>query len=212
MNVRVTIGLAVALLIVILVGVLVAVNRRGGTPSQVQPVRDAIYSIPEGSITSVSITKDTKKAVYVKDAAGMFHFDSASGEPVFQDRWSGVTLLLSGPRYSRLLVSQATNVSEYGLDRPTFVITVGLEGSRTLELRLGNRTPQEGAYYVQVKDNPAVYLLDVTFGQVIERLVNDPPHQPTPTPLPATVTAVASARETATAQASTATPAATAKP
>lgn len=184
MNLRVTIGLGIALVIVILVGVLIAVSGGDETPKQVEPQRDAIYSVPERNIDSVTITHDATKLAFVKDANGTFHFDTMNGEAVFQDRWSGITLLLSGPRYSRLIAAQGTDLALYGLDRPTYVIQVGLGATRTLELRLGTKTPQEGAYYVQVKDNPSIYLLDVTFGQVMERLVTTPPRQPTATPPP----------------------------
>ena len=82
MSVRVTIGLAILLLVVILVGVLVTVNRGRSTPTRAKPPEGAIYRVPEDSLRTITITSEGKRETFLRDAEGKWPVPKP---PIFRD-------------------------------------------------------------------------------------------------------------------------------
>ena len=185
MNIRITFALVGVLLLVIIIGVLVTTNRGRSTPTQVRPPAGAIYQIPEDSLRTVTVTHKGVKILFSKDPQGAWHFDTNDGEVVNQNRWGGIPLLLSGPQYQRLLISNPTDLTPYGLQAPQTVIDLTLTAGLKTNIKIGDLTPNGDNYYVQAADDPSIYLVDKSFPEVIQRLANEPPHQPTPVPTPA---------------------------
>ncbi|MCH6588292.1 MAG: hypothetical protein IH805_08275, partial [Proteobacteria bacterium] len=82
-------------------------------------------------------------------------------------------------------------LAEWGLTSPRTVITVGLQGIGDVTIRIGDKTPDGISHYTQFRSpgdssqaDSSVYLIDSSWGDVMERLVNEPPYLPTPTPEP----------------------------
>ena len=184
MNIRITFALIGVLILVIIVGVLVTVNRGRSTPTQVSPPAGAIYQVPEDSLRTITITYKDARVFFVRDAQGTWHFDTTDGEVVNQTRWGGIPLLLSGPQYQRLLLGNPTDLTPYGLQTPQTVVNLTLTGNLKTNFKIGDLTPNGDNYYVQASDEPTIYLVDKSFPDVFQRLVDEPPHQPTPTPVP----------------------------
>ena len=144
------------------------------------------YDVGFEDITSISVTYREQRQAFVRKEQGWIFEDT--GEPVNLERWGGIPLLLSGPRSTRLLAEQIDNPAEYGLDPPQSHITVGIKGGRQISILLGNKTPDGASYYGQVADSAPLFLILGSWGDIINRLVTEPPMLPTPT-LEATPTA-----------------------
>lgn len=106
-----------------------------------------------------------------------------SGEPADRLRISGILLRLSNLRATRRIAEPA-NLADYGLTQPSATASIGLAGADDLSLALGGKAPAESGTYAQKGGDSAVYVISNAVAQDLERLVNEPPREPTPTPLP----------------------------
>jgi hypothetical protein len=113
------------------------------------------------------------------------------GEWVFLDtreipepeRWSGIPLLLTGPRATRVLDDPADDLNEYGLDPPITSVRVDIKGSIQFNFILGVNTADGSATYGRVIGSDDVFLLPSSWPPVLTALVTDPPRL-TGTPVP----------------------------
>jgi len=119
---------------------------------------------------SISFVKNKKKESWF--------FDTQPRKPVFLRRWGGIVLLLSGPQSRRVIADKVTDMDLYGLNDPSMVITLRItDQSQKLTVVVGDRTPDDKAVYVILKEHQTVYLLDHTWYEVMLRLVREPPEQ-----------------------------------
>ncbi|MBI4219084.1 MAG: DUF4340 domain-containing protein [Chloroflexi bacterium] len=105
----------------------------------------------------------------------IWYFDDPAGIPVNFDRWGGITFLLGGPKTQRVLKQSFDNPADYGLDRPSAEISMTLRDGSSRTLRLGRPTPDGGAHYAQMEGYEQLVLVDSSWGDVLARLVNEPP-------------------------------------
>lgn len=120
---------------------------------------------------------ETFTATFAQDGSGasVWYFDEPAGIPVNFDRWGGITFLLGGPKTQRVLAKSFENPVQYGLDRPTVVVTLTLRDGSLRTLSLGAGTPDRGAHYAQMQGFPQLVLVDSSWGDVLARLADEPP-------------------------------------
>ena len=143
------------------------------------------YNTDDSNFNLISVTYQGKNVTFAKDKDGGWHFADPKGEAVDINRWGGITLLLRGPQ-SRRLLSENPNpkdIASYGLEHPGTTITVGMVDGSKFALYLGDKTPDRTSHYAQMEGFPQLFLIDASWGDVLDRLVTEPPHQPTPTPV-----------------------------
>ena len=144
-----------------------------------EPEPPFFYDVETEDIARVSITFQGQHQIFVlKD--GVWRFEE-TGEPVDMNKWSGMTLLLSGPRASRVLQQASKSLKEYGLDPPEGVFGVTLKSGQAIGILLGYKTADETSDYAQVVGVLGVLLVSSAWGDVITKLVTEPPVI-TPTP------------------------------
>ncbi len=115
-----------------------------------------------------------------KDAEGAWRLQP-SGEPADRTRVSGVLVRLAGLRATRR-VAEPGNLDDYGLTTASTVATVRQADGTEFTLLLGGRAPAEAGTYAKRPDDAAVFVVSNALVQDLERLVNEPPLQPTPLP------------------------------
>ena len=134
---------------------------------------------------AVQLPREGKGESFVKISGGdnsAWYFDNAQHSTVDTARWgAGIPLLLSGPQAGRIVAENASSetLAEYGLDQPLMEITLTLNDKSTLDIRVGDRTPSGGFYYVQAPGSNAVALVDYTWYDALARLVTEPPYAST---------------------------------
>jgi hypothetical protein len=111
----------------------------------------------------------------LREESRRWYFDELEDIPANLYRWGGITQLLGGPRTQRVLSQTIDDESLYGLDSPSSSITATIRDGTQVKLILGSRTPDEENHYARVKGFPQLVLVDATWGDVLARLVNDPP-------------------------------------
>ena len=164
--------LAVLLLIAVVMVAAWAVWFRAGDQPAVAPPSSRLYAAEQDFITSLALRTEDGSAAFVR-RDGVWYFTDAPLLPVNLDRWGGVVLLLSGPGVDRLLPEPGTP-ADFGLDVPT-TIRIGLADGSEIGVSLGSKTPDERYYYAQVEGRQGVALVNAPWGDVLRRLVTDPP-------------------------------------
>ena len=143
-----------------------------------EPDPPQFYNLEEQQIQSVIFTHLDETQAFVKRES-TWYFDDAAGDAVNMDRWSGIPLLLTGPRSRRLLEEQIDDLTIYGLDPPVTLIQITLMDQRQLNVLLGDLTPDGSANYALLEGTGqgfgALFAIDVSWGDVMNRLVAEPP-------------------------------------
>ncbi|MBI4336748.1 MAG: DUF4340 domain-containing protein [Chloroflexi bacterium] len=171
MNIRTTLVLVVLLSLV--AGYFYFYELRRTTPAEPQP--PWFYSLSREDITRIHVRDGGYEQGFVLKADNWV-FEDQPTLPVGLDRFSGVSLLVSGPRSRRLLAEQASDPVMYGLDNPSITIQINATGDRAFQVELGSQTPDGLSYYGQLAGQPQVFLVDALWGDVLGRLAVDPPY------------------------------------
>ena len=162
----------ILLVLVAVVGGYVLIFELNRRPEK-EPDPPFFYDVELTDITNVSITYQDQEQSFTKVDSNWFFKDS--GEPVNLQRWSGIPLLLTGPRAARVLKEELDDAQEYGLDPPQTYITVTLKDGRQISVLLGDKTPDGLSHYAHVVGFSPLYLVSATWGDVINRVVTEPP-------------------------------------
>ena len=169
-----TIGLVLA---AIAAGIVVYINPFEG--EEERRVRSPwFYNVAMEDIDVVTITHHGESIKILRGEGRAWEFEDPAGIPPVTDRWSGMTLLLSGPRTRRDLTATKITIddpAQYGLDNPTTIIDVGLSENRIVQFRLGDPTTNGRHRYGQVIGFDELFLITAGWGDVLGRLATEPP-------------------------------------
>jgi len=173
MNLRLSI-LLVAIL-VLFGGTFLVVRYFG--PTDREPEEPWLYRIDEDSIKRIEVTNEGQTVIYNRLPGGRRWYIQGDPEiPVFQDKWSGTPLLLSGPRVNRDLAETIENPASYGLAPPLSIIKVADSSGQSFEFHLGSNTPDDKNQYARLVGHPTLFTVPSIWAQVINRLALDPPY------------------------------------
>jgi len=178
MNLRTT---AVMAGILVALGTLFLIFRRPPEPDTRTESRTFIWSVEVEELNRLAISLPLvgRREAWVKRADRYWYFDQPDGPKVDMQRWGGgIPLLLSGPGAERLIVAAATDkqLASYGLQEPRMKIELTLKNEDTIFVDIGDRTLDGQTYYIKKRDSQAVYTVDHTWYEVLERLVREPPY------------------------------------
>lgn len=172
MNIRTSIILVVLLLMV--AGYVFFVQ------AKVQPEAkiDApwFYSVDMADISTIEIDRTGEKAKFSLGDDEHWHIGGSDGYPVGLDRWIGVDLLLSGPKSRRLIDSNPSDLSQYGLAEPSLNIDIGLKSGNEIGILIGSYTPDGENTYVQIDNTNEVFTIFSGWEEVMTRLLEEPPY------------------------------------
>lgn len=124
-----------------------------------EPTAVPVLSVPPEDITA--LTWDyAVRTLHFQRKGGVWQYPEDEHFPVDQDspRFTAMQNALSGLTATRYL-PDAPDPSEYGLDAPTTVITVQYGNGHETTLTVGSQTPVTGEYYLQISNDPGVYLV-----------------------------------------------------
>jgi hypothetical protein len=174
MNIRLTILLIIVLLLF------------GGTFAGVILTRDPepkqeqawLWRVDDNSLVNILVTYEGKTIEYRKKEGGVrwFIVEEDRERQVYQDKWSGTPLLLSGPRVNRTLADEMDNPAQYGLDPPITVVRLIERTGRQYEAHLGLETPDGQNQYARLVGSPKLFSVPQIWARVVNRLVFQPPY------------------------------------
>ena len=157
-------------------------------PAPEKEKRFEVWSIDEEVLQRIEIRlpPENKRQTFIKETIinthnetdVSWHFDDAQRSSVNMTRWGGMTLLLNGPGAERVIATNATQekLAAFGLTQPRMEITLTLADGQALNITVGDKTPDGHAFYVQVPGSNNVATVDISWYQVVERLVKEPPY------------------------------------
>ena len=174
MNIRLTFLLLTVLLIF---GGVVLIVTLTGRPEP-RDDQDWLWKVDDNSIVHIEVTHQGDKVVYDKKPGGSHWYivEPDRETRVFQDKWSGTPLLLSGPRVNRTLADEIDNPVNYGLDPPETAVQITERTGRVYEFHLGLVTPDEANQYARLVGSPKLFTVPQIWGMVITRLALEPPY------------------------------------
>ncbi len=175
MNVRLTILLAV---LAVMIGSTWAIIEFTDLVfrSESDPDKPWLYHIEESEITHIEVVYNDEAIEFGRDpASNRWRILGDPDYPVFNDRWAGTPLLLSGPRVNRGLKQTIDDPAQYGLDPPESIVRVSDYASNTIEFHMGIPTPDGRNQYVRLVGDDALYTVPAIWSDVVNRLVYDPP-------------------------------------
>ncbi|MDA1279089.1 MAG: DUF4340 domain-containing protein [Chloroflexi bacterium] len=173
MNLRLLLVLITALSFVAVGVTWFITNPTEETPEAEPPF---FYTLSPDDLRRIEIdTGETTSSWSLREGTRRWYFDDLKDIPADLFRWGGITQLLGGPRTQRVLKQSIGDESLYGLDVPSATIKVTLRDGSNIKLVLGNLTPDEQNNYARIESFPQLVLVDATWGQVLERLVTEPP-------------------------------------
>jgi len=187
MNPRVTLGLLAILLA--LGGYVYFGGPSGGGESASPGAKDKpaaaqvdVFKFEDRETRRLAVQQDDRQAVVEKDADGTWRIQPG-GEPADRVRVNGIVLRMGGLRASRA-IAEPGSLADFGLTTPSTTTTIQQADGTTYTLLLGGKAPAESGTYVKRPDNPVVYVVSNTIAQDLERLLTEPPREPTPIPIP----------------------------
>jgi len=172
--------------ILIMGGILVAlglffyISSRPEPEPTVEP-RAFVWSVEMEELKhmAISLPPEGKNEAWIKHEDKYWYFDKPEGPKVNMKRWGGgIPLLLSGPGAERLIASDSTDeqLRMYGLEDPKMKIDLTLENEDTINIEVGDSTPDGQACYIKLVKSNDVYTVHYTWYEVLERLVLEPPY------------------------------------
>lgn len=182
MNYRTTIALIVILALVAGLGFVYTASRADRAPDVVGVSQQPFYLVDLEDIMRVEFNLRGNNQKFFRGADSQWYFDSPAREPVNLDRWGGIVLLVSGPRYERIISDSAPDLARYGLENPHLIVKAELIQLGEITIRVGDKTPDGLNHYALYQEERAIYLVAADWGDVFGRIVTNPPYMPTPTP------------------------------
>ena len=137
------------------------------------------YQVHVDDMTSIQIDHQGETAAFVKTKSDSWAFDMPELIPPDHNRWGGIDFILGGPQTRRDLSETKIiieDASEYGLDNPHTIVTIGLTLERSVQFSLGDKTTDGEHHYGKVTGFPQLFLIADSWGDVISRLATEPPY------------------------------------
>jgi hypothetical protein len=171
----------VMLAVVVVLGAVLYVTTRPRAAPPPVVTRPYVWLVDMLELARMSISLPPRglSETWVKHTDQYWYFDKPQGQKVNMKRWGGgIPLILSGPASNRRIVAGATDeqLSLYGLANPRMRIALTLKAGQTINILVGDATPDQQAYYIKLADSGEVFTVDATWYAVLERLVLDPPY------------------------------------
>ena len=113
----------------------------------------------DNSLVNILVTYEGETIEYQKREGGVrwFIIEEDRERQVYQDKWSGTPLLLSGPRVNRTLADEMEDPAQYGLDPPITVVRLTERTGRQYEAHLGLETPDGLNQYARLVGSPKLF-------------------------------------------------------
>jgi hypothetical protein len=152
------------------------------TPTPTVANEMLLTGIDESSITSLQIRDSAGKVVTVgRDQAGLWALTEPNAEYTDISKVEGAVTQLMSLRVLSML-TDTTNIAEYGLDYPAYTITIIREGGLQNVIEVGNPTPTKNGYYVFLDKSTLQIVVKYGLDSVLGIFTTPPIATATPNP------------------------------
>ncbi len=174
MNIRFTILLVV---ILVVIGGTVWITQRE-PDGDTRNIKDWAWKVELEDLQRIAITHEDTSVAYSREGRGwVIEGEDGDTIPVYQPKWGGKALIVSGPRPSRTLDETVEDPSLYGLEPVATTVGVTDRSGQQVVFELGAVTPDGNNQYVRLDDN-SLHTLPKIWGEVVVSLATRPPYTP----------------------------------
>jgi Domain of unknown function (DUF4340) len=133
-----------------------------------------ILKLDEGAITRLELKKkEAAPIVLAKSNSGSWQITQPKRFGADQSAVSSALSTLSSLNSERLVEDKASDLKQYGLDRPAIEVDVTEKDSTTQRLLIGDETPAGSAVYVMLAGDPRVFKMASYNKTSIDKGLND---------------------------------------
>lgn len=150
-----------------------------------------LFTEADGIVNSIEVSTELGETSKVaRDAGNAWTLELPAQTEADQSAAEAAAAQISALMVVSTITSDA-NPSDFGVDTPVYVITIGFADGKTHTLEVGDNTPTFSGYYVRL-DNDKIMIVDLSGIDALAQLASFPPYlnTPTPSPLPPTETPV----------------------
>jgi len=124
------------------------------------PETNAVLSLKKSEITSLDIRQGQQDLISLARTGGKWKIVKPIEYDVDSINLNDLLNAASSVKADRKLSD--SDLSKYGLDNPSYTVSIGLGDDRSVKLLIGNSSPVGNAYFVKVSDKPYVYRVEST--------------------------------------------------
>ena len=175
MNLRITFSAVIVLSFVAVIATFIVESDIGAGESG--PDLPFFYTLEPSDIRQIKISTEFGRVDFsIQQESRVWYFDDLDGIPVSHNRFGGMTFLLGGPKIQRVIQDDVEDDAVFGLENPGLVVDLTLRDGSSIAMELGDLTPDGNGQYSRMVGFPQMVLVDSSWGQVMTRLVAEPPY------------------------------------
>lgn len=159
-------AIILTIILVLLIGVYLFVTNMKKSPEQDARSFEKIVDLDTFKMKEMTIENEDERLFFVKDDK---EWELKYPENVKYDpsKLNSVAINFSSVFVEKVIEEDASDLEQYGLDRP-IIVSAKMEDGSVETLEIGHLTPTKGAYYVKKKNENKVYTTDTyTINKVI---------------------------------------------
>ncbi len=171
-------GLIIAVAVLLVLGGLLYWSNHRKPPAQSvaasSTTSPAILKIDPSAIQQVTLTrKDNAPVALDRQAADAWRITEPKPFNADSDAVSGMLSTLSSLTADRVVEDKASDLRQYGLDRPSLQVQIELKDHKERQLLFGDDTPTGGDVYAMLQGDPKVYTIAGYNKTSVDKGVND---------------------------------------
>jgi len=160
------------------------VKGEGGKEATPTPSAVQVLELESDDVTRLTVQGPDGTVRLSRAVGGEWQMEEPSQEPADDGRVRTLVGSLARLSAARSL-TETTDLEPFGLASPSWIVEVELTDGSTEQIQIGAKNPVGSQYYVRKEGDTAIYLVYASTTEGLQRLVKDPPYQPTPTATPA---------------------------
>ncbi len=166
-----------AVLLVALLFAYLAINKSGeddteGATDTTEKQYIALAEKGDKTASSFSYTAGDKTYTFVRTESGWMTPDDEK-MPLDSTAVETIVQSVSTVMANRLIASSPEDVSEYGMDEPSYTCSITYSDGTSLSYKLGNKSLHSSEYYFSLENERAVYTVNLTLATFFNKSYND---------------------------------------
>jgi hypothetical protein len=160
---------------------------RPGLPSNQETRATQVLNIEAKDVNGLEVTYQGQSIALQKETESTWKMTRPEEAEADFSSVETVVARLAVLNANRALTGTVEAPSAYGLDKPMAEAKIKTTQGKTEIIMVGDKSPDESAYYVKRADSGSIYLVStLTISDVLNIVTNPPKATPTPTPVPPT--------------------------
>jgi hypothetical protein len=129
---------------------------------------EKLVHLDRPEITQIALDSEKKGKIVLKKAAGTWVISSPVKTRADEYALDGLLTTISSAAQEKLLLDKDVKWSDYGLEKPTFTVTIGTK-KIAARIFFGNQNPSKSSYYVRVNKSPKLLLVADTLKNALNK-------------------------------------------